>query len=153
MSGIRTTAVGAVAAMALTGAVLSGTSGAQASSGRQLPGTWAVSVDPDGPMPSFTSTIVYTATGSVVETTMNRPPSAISTGLGTWERLGDGRFAVTHSKYRWEDGRFVGTVLVEETGEVSPDGDHYTARATTTILSPTRQTLATFTSDVTAERL
>lgn len=149
----RTTAVGAVAAMALSGAVLSGSTGAQASSGRQLPGTWAVHVDPDGPMPSFTSTIVYTSTGSVVETTMNRPPSTISTGLGTWERLGDGRFALTHSKYRWEDGRFAGTVRIEETGELSPDGDRYVSRATTTILSPTQVPLATFTSTVTAERL
>ena len=150
----RMTAAGAVGAMVLSGAVLAGTSSAQATSGRQLAGTWAVSVDPDAPgMPSFTSTILYTSTGGLVETTMNRPPSMISTGLGRWERLGEGRFAVTHRKYRWEDDTFVGTVLVQETGSVSPNGTRYDARATTTLLDPQQRVVRSFTSTVTAERL
>ena len=154
-TSLKTAAAGTVATMVLGGAVLTGTTGAQASSGRQLAGTWAVTVDPDGDaVPAFTSTIVYTATGSVIETTMNRPPSAVSTGLGTWERLGDGRFATTHSKYRWNGTTYAGTVLVNEVSEVAPDGQSYTARATTLFLDKDgNQVMPPMTSDVTAERL
>ena len=150
-------AAGTVTVMVLGGAVLAGSTSATASSGRQLAGTWAVSVDPDGDArPPFTSTLVYTATGSVVETTMNRPPSMISTGLGTWERLGDGRYEVTHRKYRWSSSGFLGTVVVHEVSEVAPDGDSYTSRATATFLGPDGRpdpALQPFSSTVTAERL
>lgn len=149
-------AAGTVTAMVLGGAVLAGTTGAQASSGRQLSGTWAVTVLPDGAPQPFSSTIVYTATGSVVETTMNRPPSAISTGLGTWQRLGDGQYEVTHRKYRWSPNGFLGTVVVREVSEVAPDGRSYTARATTTFFRPDGQpdvALQPVSSTVTAERL
>ena len=47
-TSLKTAAAGTVATMVLGGAVLAGTTGAQASSGRQLAGTWAVTVDPDG---------------------------------------------------------------------------------------------------------
>lgn len=145
---------GTVATMVISGAVLAGSTGAVAESGRQLAGTWAVAVQPDGAPTGFTSTIVYTATGSVVETTMNRPPSAISTGLGTWDRIGDGRYAVTHRKYRWDSTGFLGTVVVEEVVEVAPSGDKYAARATTTVLDRAGNPVAPpMTSAVTAERL
>ena len=150
----KAAAAGTVATMVISAAVLAGSPGAQAQSGRQLPGTWAVSVQPDGAPTGFTSTIVYTATGSSVETTMNRPPSAVSTGLGTWDRIGDGRYSVTHRKYRWDSTGYLGTVVVEEVVEVAPDGDSYTARATTTVLDRAgNQVGPAMTSTVTAERL
>lgn len=160
---LATATTGAVTAMVLGGAVIGGAvkegpTGAAASNGRQLAGTWAVEVDPDGDrVPSFTSTIVYGDEGSVVETTMNRPPAAISTGLGTWERLGDGQFAVTFRKYRWSPtGAYAGTTVVHEVSELSADGTRYTSRATTTFLDPAGRpdpALPTMQSSVTAERL
>lgn len=154
-TSLTTAAAGTVATMVLGGAVLAGTTGAQADSGRQLTGTWAVTIDPDGDaVPSFTATVVYTSTGSVVETTMNRPPSAVSTGLGTWERLGDGRFATRLSKYRWNGTTYAGTALVNEVSEVAPGGDRYTARATTLFLDKDgNQAMPPMSSTVTAERL
>lgn len=140
--------------VALGAALVAGQEGASAGPGRQLAGTWAVSVDPDGEMPpAFRSTILYTDSGSLVETTMNRPPENVTAGLGTWERLGDGRFAVTLTKYRFVDGEFVGTVLVEETAELAADGDSYVARATTTLLTPSGGVERSFSSVVTAERV
>lgn len=148
--GLRAAAVGTATAVVVGGAVLAGAGGAAASDGRQLVGTWQVTVQPDGEPSSFVSTLVYTSGGSVVEATSRMPAS---TGLGTWDRLGAGRFATVHEKYRFEGGAFAGTVRVEETSEVAPDGDHYTARAVTTLRDAKGQLVRTFRSSVTAVRL
>ncbi len=155
-TSLKAAAAGTVATMVLGGAVLSGTTGAQASdTGRQLTGTWSVVVDPDptpaGNQPPFVSTIAYTATGSVVETTSRAPSSA---GLGTWDRLGGGEFTSTIEKYRFDGaGNYAGRTRITEVQTVAEDGGSYTARATTEILNPAGTVVATFTSAVSATRL
>ena len=138
--------------MAISGVVLAGTGGAQAETSRQITGTWRVLVQPDGPPGAapFESTLVYTSTGSVVEATSKAPTSA---GLGTWERLGDGRYAMTVEKYRFNGPTYVGKTVIEETQQVEPDGSHYTGRAVTTVLDAAGNVLATFASSATGERL
>ena len=140
--------------MTISGAVLAGTTaGAQANdAGRQLTGTWLVTVQPvNGPSSeSFESTIVYTATGSVLEATSKAPASA---GLGTWERLGAGRYTTTFEKYRFNGSTYVGKTRIEETQEISADGAEYVGRSTTTVLSPSDQVVATFQSTATATRI
>lgn len=155
-TSLKTAAAGTVATMVLGGAVLSGTTGAQAADGgRQLTGTWRVLVDPDptpaGDQPPFVSTIAYTSTGSVVETTSRAPSSA---GLGTWDRLGAGEFTSTVEKYRFDSaGNYVGRTRIREVQTLAADGDSYTARATTEVLTPADAVVATFTSTVRATRL
>ena len=130
-----------------------GLAGAQAHErGRQLAGTWRVTVRPDGAPASaaFESLLVYTSTGSVVETTSRAPSSA---GLGVWERLGGGRASVVVEKYRFAGTTFLGRTVIHETSQVAPDGSRYTGRAVTTLLSPSGQVEATFTSTATGVRL
>ena len=148
----RAVGMGAVAAMVISGAALVGVPGAQAEDvSRQIAGTWRVTVQPsNGPSTApFESIIVYTSSGSVVEATSRAPASA---GLGTWERVGAGRYASTFEKYRFAGATYLGKTVVEEVEEVSPDGSRYTATATSTILNAdgTRQV---FTSTAVGERM
>jgi hypothetical protein len=156
--------VAAVAVLALVGVVPSGAGAAQdvgapqdATSqphhgGRQLAGTWRVTVQPDGAptAAAFDSTLVYTSTGSVVETTSRAPSSA---GLGVWDRLGAGRFEVVVEKYRFEGAVFAGRTVVSERSQLTPDGSRYTGRAVTTVLDASGRVLRTFASTATGVRL
>ncbi|HVE62953.1 MAG TPA: hypothetical protein VNB94_04035 [Mycobacteriales bacterium] len=151
-TGIRAAATGAVATMAISGAVLTGLNGAHATDSRQIAGTWQVTVQPDG-APStaaFESTLVYTATGSVIETTSKAPASA---GLGAWERLGSGRYAMTFQKYRFNGPTYVGKTVIEEVQYVSPDGSQYTGRATTTVYDAAGNVVATISATATGSRM
>lgn len=154
-TSLKTAAAGTVATMVLGGAMLSGTAGAQTDAGRQLAGTWSVVVDPDptpaGDQAPFVSTIAYTATGSVIESTSRGPSSA---GLGTWGRLGAGEFSSTVEKYRFDGaGNYIGRTRISEVQTLAQDGESYAGRATTQILNPGGGVVATFTSTVTATRL
>ena len=120
--------------------------------GRQLAGTWRVTVQPDGApaAAAFDSTLVYTSTGSVVETTSRAPSSA---GLGVWDRRGAGRFEVVVEKYRFEGTAFAGRTVVSERSQLTPDGSRYTGRAVTTVLDASGRVLRTFASTATGVRL
>ena len=155
-------AVATVAVLALHGVLPSGAAGAAehagqagagqaADRGRQLAGTWRVTVQPDGAPASaaFESLLVYTSTGSVVETTSRAPSSA---GLGVWDRRGGGRFAVVVEKYRFSGTTYVGRTVIEETSQVTPDGSRYTGRAVTTLLDAAGQVQTSFSSTATAVR-
>ena len=146
-------AVATVAVVALQGVAPLGTGAAQAhDGGRQLAGTWKVTVQPDGAPAhaAFESLLVYTSTGSVVETTSRAPSSA---GLGVWDRRGAGRYSVVVEKYRFEGAVFVGRTVISETSQLAPDGSRYTGRAVTTVLDASGQVLRTFASTATGVRL
>ncbi|HUR52477.1 MAG TPA: hypothetical protein VMZ11_10190 [Mycobacteriales bacterium] len=143
-SSKRAAATGAVVAMVISGAALVGVPGAQADDvSRQIAGTWRVTVQPSsGPSTApFESIIAYTSSGSVIEVTSRAPASS---GLGSWERLGSGRYATTFEKYRFSGTNYLGKTVIEEVSEVSPDGSRYTATATSTFLNSdgTRQVLS-----------
>lgn len=143
-------AVATAAVLALQGVVPSGAAQAH-DRGRQLAGTWKVTVQPDGAPASaaFDSMLVYTSTGSVVETTSRAPSSA---GLGVWDRRGAGRYSVVVEKYRFEGATYVGRTVIEETSRLAPDGARYTGRAVTTVLDASGQVLRTFGSTATGVR-
>ena len=145
-------AVTSVAVLALHTALPSGAAGAEEQDrGRQLAGTWKVVVQPDGApaAAAFESMLVYTSTGSVVETTSRAPSSA---GLGVWDRRGGGRYSVVVEKYRFEGATYVGKTVIEETSRLAPDGARYTGRAVTTVLDASGQVVRTFGSTATGVR-
>lgn len=143
-------AVTTVAVLALQGTVPSGAAQAH-DRGRQLAGTWKVTVQPDGAPPSaaFESLLVYTSTGSVVETTSRAPSSA---GLGVWDRTGAGRYEVVVEKYRFEGAAYVGRTVIRETSQLAPGGARYTGRAVTTLLDASGQVVRSFGSTATGVR-
>lgn len=149
---MKAAAAGTAVTVAMGGAVLAGTTGVQAQDrGRQLTGTWRVVVDQDGEMPPFVSTIAYTSTGSLVESTSRAPSPA---GLGTWDRLGGHTFTSTFEKYRFDaNGQYVGRVRITEVQTMAADGESYSARATTEIINPQDQVVATYGSVANATRL
>jgi hypothetical protein len=109
-----------------------------------------VTVDPDGGQPPFVSTIAYGAAGEVVEATSRATASA---GIGTWKRLGDGRFAIRFLKYRFSpDGTFLGTTEVSEVTEVEPGGESFSGRATSTFRNAAGAVIASFGSSSSGER-
>ena len=143
-------AVTTVAVLALHGTVPSGAAQAH-DQGRQLAGTWKVTVQPDGAPASaaFESLLVYTSTGSVVETTSRAPSSA---GLGVWDHRGAGRYEVVVEKYRFEGAAYVGRTVVRETSQLAPGGARYTGRAVTTLLDASGQVVRSFGSTATGVR-
>ena len=148
---LRMAAAGTVAAMTIGGAAVLGTTTAQAQdNGHRLAGTWVVTVQPlEGPNKTpFESRIAYTTTGSVVEATSRAPMSA---GLGTWKRLGSGRFTTTVEKYRFNGPMYIGKTVIQEVQELSADGSKYTGQATTTIVN-NDGTRVTFRSTSTGHR-
>lgn len=149
-TGLRAAAVTTMTVVAVSGAVLSGAGGAAAQDGRQIVGTWEVTVQPDGAADTFVSKLVYTEGGSVVEATSRLPASA---GLGTWDRIGAGRYSTTHEKYRFDGTTFVGTTRIVETSEVAPDGESYVARATTTLEDASGRVVRQFSATATGVRL
>ncbi len=55
--------------------------------------------------------------------------------LGTWKRLGSGRFTTTVEKYRFNGPMYIGKTVIHELQEPSADGSKYTGQATTTIVN------------------
>ena len=118
---------------------------------RSITGTWTVTVHPDGPQPSFQSTITFTSAGGLVEATSKAVSSA---GIGTWTRTGGGHFSITFRKYRFDGtGTFVGTTVITEDDLVDASGATYTGHATTKVIDAKGTVLTTFTSTAEAERM
>lgn len=151
-TALRAATMGTVGTMAISGALLMGLTAQADTAARQITGTWRVVVQPDGAptAAAFESTLVYTASGSVVEATSKAPSSA---GLGSWERLGAGRYAMTVQKYRFNGATYVGKTVIEEVQELDPDGRHYSGRATTTVLDAAGNVVASFSSTATGARM
>jgi len=145
----RAVATAVVGGTMLTAGVLMNGSNVQAEP-RSLAGTWTVTVDPDGAQPPFVSTIAYGSAGEVVEATSRATASA---GIGSWKRLGDGRFAIRFLKYRFTPGgTFEGTTEISEVTEVAPGGGSYTGRATSTVRNAAGAVVASFQSSSSGER-
>ena len=81
---------------------------AGASSAPQLEGSWEVTVMPTGgdPIIDFST---MTEGGGLISTD---PDPNVSTGIGTWERIGPKRFAVTFVHFLSDQGAPLGTLKV-----------------------------------------
>jgi hypothetical protein len=71
-------------------------------------GTWNVQVSPDG-QPAFTALLTFNRGGTVVETESDGP----GTGLGSWKRIDDDRFALAFKTFIFSPtGQPAGSVVV-----------------------------------------
>jgi hypothetical protein len=122
----------ALTAMIATGAI-SASAGKQ-STGNQLVGSWAVTVD-RSPLPPLQSLQTYTGGRSLVETASTvgiRGP-----GHGTWQHTGGLTYAVTHWFFRFDPmGAYIGTQQINSTLRLAPDGVSFTGVAISTLRDP-----------------
>jgi hypothetical protein len=106
--------ISATLIIAVVTAVLIGLVGAKSSvkgggaSVPQLVGSWEVTVMPTGgdPIIDFST---MTEGGGLISTD---PDPNVSTGIGTWERIGQNRFAVTFVHFLSDQGAPLGTLKV-----------------------------------------
>jgi hypothetical protein len=122
----------ALTAMIATGAI-SASAGKQ-STGNQLVGSWAVTVD-RSPLPPLQSLQTYTGGRSLVETASTvgiRGP-----GHGTWQHTGGLTYAVTHWFFRFDPmGAYIGTQQINSNLRLAPDGESFTGVAISTLRDP-----------------
>jgi len=83
----------------------------------KLSGSWEVTVMPTGgdPIIDFAT---FTDGGGV---TNIDPDPNVSTGIGTWERIGPNRFSVTFVHFLSSGGVPLGTLKVRSEGTLNPD--------------------------------
>lgn len=128
---------------------------ALASDRATIVGTWVDTVTPNAPGGKFESTIVFTASGAVVEATskaFTAPTADTSEGLGVW-KSDDESIRTTFQKYRFDaTGNYIGKTVVVET-EKMQGPNAYNGNAVTTIYSPGGAVLASFTSTTHAIRM
>jgi hypothetical protein len=74
----------------------------------QLEGSWEVTVTPNGGNPIIDFSTM-TEGGGLISTD---PDPNVSTGIGTWERIGPKRFAVTFVHFLSDQGAPLGTLKV-----------------------------------------
>ena len=106
--------ISATLIIAVVTAVLIGLVGAKSNvkgggaSAPQLVGSWEVTVMPTGgdPIIDFST---MTEGGGLISTD---PDPNVSTGIGTWERIGQNRFAVTFVHFLSDQGAPLGTLKV-----------------------------------------
>lgn len=127
----------AVAAMVAAGAIYASSGDDGRSQGaNQIIGSWELTVDRGPQLPPVKGLTTYTRGHSIVGTAnllLNRGPSH-----GTWEHLSGRLYADTHVFFRFDPttGTFLGTQRVNETAQLAPDGDSYTAVAISNLFDP-----------------
>ena len=94
-------------------------------------GTWLADTDTDDPE-SLPSTFIFSADGAFQEVNAEG-----DVGLGRWEATGDRSVGLTIWFFGTdEDGEFGGTAVVRAEGEVSEDGQTFTATYTLEFVDP-----------------
>lgn len=96
--------------------------------GRQIVGTWEVTVNRGPTLPPLTSLQTFTGSHSIVEIgneTLFRSPAH-----GVWRYIGARTYATTQVHFRYSPtGVYLGTQKINGNRRVSPDGETYTAVA------------------------
>lgn len=119
-------------------------------------GTWLDTVTPTkGPVLPFLSTLVFTASGAVIEATSKSnvaPTAYVSEGLGVWK--GEERtFKMTFQKYLFNSsGVWIGRTVIVETDTLQGD-NAYTGQAVTTIYNTADVVMISFPSTTAALRM
>jgi hypothetical protein len=94
-------------------------------SGKQLTGTWNVTVDRPAPLPPLKSVQVFTSSGAIIEMA-NESQASRTAQYGAWERIGGRLYAASSIFYRFDpQGNFVGTTKINKTIELGPDGNTF----------------------------
>jgi hypothetical protein len=101
--------------------------------GKQLAGTWTVTVNRPAPLPPLASLQVYTDDGSMVESgndSVSRSPQYAS-----WERVGGREYAATGILFRFDPqtGAFLGKQKINRTIDLSHDGQSFTFQGRATV--------------------
>src|SRR5689334_11892137 len=77
---------------------------------RALEGSWELTITPGAPAPAVRALATFQASGEVVGS-LGQPFT--SSGHGTWERFGAGKFAVSIRYFRFDaEGTLLGTTQV-----------------------------------------
>jgi hypothetical protein len=142
-------------ALALGALVLVPAAQAVGSTGTRAPslvGTWQVTIDPGAPGggDAFESTLAYTGSRQVMESTTMRPGS--TEGLGAWKQVDRNTFRMTFVKYSFVNGAYAGKSVIRETITLV-DSATYRGQATATITDPAGNTVAVIPSTTVASRM
>ena len=130
-----TAAIAVFALIAVGGGVIA-TAGAKSEregKGKQLAGTWAVTVNRPAPLPPLASLQVYTDDGSMVES--GNDSASRSPQYASWERVGGREYAVTGVFFRFDPqtGAFVGKQKINRTIDLSQDRQSFTFQGRATV--------------------
>jgi hypothetical protein len=142
-----------VAAIAVAGGTIATAGAASESSGKQLAGTWVVTINRPAPLPPLTSLQVYTGKGSMIESANDSP--ARTPQYASWTRIQDREYAATGVFFRFDPqtGAFIGKQKINRTIELSDDGQSFTFQAHVTICDASGNVLANVTVGGTGQRM
>ena len=133
--------LGVLALLALTAMVAVGAISASSGEDRheqganQIVGSWELTVDRGPQFPPVKGMNTYTRGHTVVGTgnLVTRGPSH-----GAWEHVSGRIYADTHVFFRFDPaGAYLGTQRINETVQLAPDGQSYTAVAISNLYDPT----------------
>jgi hypothetical protein len=130
-----TAAIAVFAAIAVGGGVFA-TAGAKSEregKGKQLAGTWTVTVNRPAPLPPLASLQVYTDDGSMVES--GNDSASRSPQYASWERVGRREYAATGVFFRFDPqtGAFLGKQKINRTIDLSQDRQSFTFQGRATV--------------------
>lgn len=125
----------ALAAVVAAGAISASTGGAgREQNANQIVGSWELSVDRGPVLPPVKALATYTRDGSLVNTAnlATRGPAH-----GTWEHVKSRLYADSHIFFRFDPaGAYLGTQRIDETVQLAPDGESFTAVAISSLFDP-----------------
>jgi hypothetical protein len=122
-----------LALIAVVGGVFATAGATSEREGKQLAGTWTVSVNRPAPLPPLASLQVYTDEGSMVES--GNDSASRSPQYASWERVGGGEYAATGVFFRFDPqtGEFLGKQKINRTIDLSQDGQSFTFQGRTMV--------------------
>ena len=119
--------------IAVGGGVIATAGATSEREGKELAGTWTVTVNRPAPLPPLASLQVYTDEGSMVES--GNDSASRSPQYGSWERVGRREFAATSVFFRFDPqtGAFLGKQKINRTIDLSQDGQSFTFQGRATV--------------------
>ncbi len=146
-------AIAAVFAVIAVAGVIATAGAAHKHAGKQLAGTWTVTVNRPAPLPPVISLQVYTDEGSMVESgsdSVSRSPQYAS-----WERVGRREYALTGVMLRFDPqtGAFAGQMKINRTIDLARDGQSFTFRGRATSTDANGNVVASFPVSGSGQRL
>ena len=138
------TAVAAITLMVLAatgiGVVSASAEGGRA--GRDVVGSWMVTLSRGPSLPPIQSLQTFTRGNGVVEIS-NGGATVRCPAHGAWERIGARKYATTIVFFRYDpsNGAYIGTLKLRRTLELTPNGQNFTAVSVAELRDPAGQVL------------
>jgi hypothetical protein len=124
---------------------------------QQLSGSYYVTVFLDAPLPPgpYTGLVTYSSDGTAIanEILPLFTSATLSEDHGGWNRIGNGKFAVTFVKMVSSGGTFLYYIRNEATVELSSDTTQFSGRFQTDILNPDFSVLSSAKGTLTGKRI